>query len=536
MPDSPPTFVGVATARAASSRPPMDKRGRLLHNERGAEGDALDDSARAQAPRHRATDEAGIRSMMRNDPAVVSSRRILVVDDDPRLRLALRKALGRKGVDVIEASDGEEAISPLRAGCSVAGAIDACILDLRMSRLHGLEVLRQTLGRKVPVIVLTGHGSIPDAVEAMRLGAVNFVLKPVDADELWPTLQQAMQERSAHGDVHHETLLGQSEALHQFLAKLDKAASTDESVLLLGETGSGKELAARRVHAQSSRATKPFVTFNAACTPPQELEVTLFGEASGDGSAFMKSRNGLLAEAAEGTLFVDEVGAMPLAAQMKLLRALEERRYRPVGTEEERPLTARICAASLPDLPDAVQRGDFRSELFYRLSVLSLRVPPLRERGDDAVLIARAWLSRLVPPEMPFTLTDDAQALLRTYSFPGNVRELVNLIKRAVIFSPAHVVDAPCLRELIGNSPFADPAALWATACEPLPQLHANQMAAGERVTLEALEREHISRLLQEFRNVSEVARIAGIDRRTLQRKMIAWGLRDNESPDGTGS
>jgi DNA-binding NtrC family response regulator len=441
--------------------------------------------------------------------------RILVVDDDRALRLALKKALGRKGVDVSEAADGADAIEPLTSGRSGDGELDACVLDLRMPGTSGLEVLRRTLGRPVPVVVLTGHGTIPDAVEAMRLGASNFMQKPVDADELWPVLAQAMGEKDLERSA---PILGESEVITTFLTQLDRAAQSAEPVLLLGETGTGKELAARRVHEKSDRKDEPFVAFNASAVPRDLFESELFGHKKGAFTGADKTREGLLAQAGEGTFFLDEIGDLSPESQVKLLRALEDRRFRPVGSDEERPLKARLVCATHRDLPRLVEDGAFRADLFYRIGVVPLTLPPLRDRGRDVLLIARHWLDRLAHDEMRFTLTDSAEEHLLRYRFPGNIRELINLLKRATIFARSARIDGAALEELLRTSPFSG-----------LPPAAATGPAAGQRITLEELERAHITRLLDELQNVSEVARIVGIDRRTLQRKMLAWGLRDGD-------
>lgn len=439
--------------------------------------------------------------------------RVLVVDDDRHLRLALGKALGRKGARVVERDRGKDAVGPLKEGTIDGDPIDVCVLDIRMPELDGLEVLRRTMGRKVPVVVLTGHGTIADAVEAMRLGAVNFVQKPVDADELWPVLVQAAEEK-ARG-ARDNAILGESDVLERFVGQLDRAAESEEPVLLLGETGSGKELFARRLHKQSHNHEGPFVAFNAACVPRELFESELFGHKKGAFTGADSPREGLLAQAAGGTLFVDEVGDLPLEAQAKLLRALEERSFRPVGADEERPFRARLCAATHQDLPKMVERGAFRADLYYRLSVLPLAVPPLRERGDDVILIAKQMLSEL---RASLRLSADAQARLLSYRFPGNVRELQNLMKRAAILAESEELTEAEVDRLLLGSPF-----------QSLGEDADGHPRAGQRVTLEELERTHITRLLEELKNVSEVARIVGIDRRTLQRKMIAWGLRDDD-------
>ena len=441
--------------------------------------------------------------------------RVFLVDDDDKLRLALRKALRRKGLGVAEVSSGEAAIAPLITGEVDGAPIDVCVLDLRMPGKGGLDVLREThhAPRKVPVVVLTGHGTIPDAVEAMRLGASNFVQKPVDADELLPVLVQAQ----AHPEDSNGEILGGSESLKVFLGDLDRAAASDEPVLLLGETGTGKELAARRVHRVSPRRDAPCVAFNAAAVPRDLFESELFGHKKGAFTGADAARDGLMLKAGSGTLFLDEIGDLSLDAQVKLLRALEEKSFRPVGADEDVPFCARVIAATHQDLPAKVERGEFRADLYYRLSVLPLALPPLRARGGDAVLIAEHWLARL---EQKKTLSDESKALLRGYPFPGNVRELVNLIKRAVIFTEGIVLERPALERLLASSPFSSLSAPAAVA--------SGAPRAGDRVTLEALERAHIEQLLEEVNNVSEVARILGIDRRTLQRKMVAWGMRED--------
>ena len=449
--------------------------------------------------------------------------RVLLVDDDPRLRLALSKALSRKGVVVSDLSSGEAAVEPLRTGKGPDGPVDVCVLDLRMPGISGLEVLKRTVGRKVPVVVLTGHGTVKDTVDAMRLGAANFLQKPVDADELWPILQAACAEQTrdvgSNDEPKDEALLGASAAMLAFLEKLDRAADSEEPVLLLGETGTGKELCARRLHRKSAHRKGPFVPLNAAAVPKDLFESELFGHRRGAFTGAQDAREGLMAKAAEGTLFIDEVGDMPLDAQAKVLRAIEDRKFRPLGADQERPFKARVCAATHRDLGKMVEKGEFRADLYYRLGVVPLHVPPLRERGDDVVLIARAALGRAAGEGRALSLSAEAEDRLRHARFPGNVRELVNLMKRAAIFAQGEVVDGALVDSLLKESPFTVEAG--ESAAGPLPP------RAGERVTLEELEKTHIRRLLDELQNVSEVARIVGIDRRTLQRKMAAWGFRD---------
>jgi DNA-binding NtrC family response regulator len=442
--------------------------------------------------------------------------RVLLVDDDPGLRVALSKALTRKGVDVVDVANGEGAVEPLKSGAAPQGPVDVCVLDLRMPGMGGLEVLRRTQHRRVPVVVLTGHGTVPDAVEAMRLGAVNFMQKPIDAEELLPVLHNAVRTEPP---VVATAILGASDVMLQFLERLDKSAQSEEPVLLIGETGTGKELCAHRVHDVSGHRKGPFVAMNVASVPKELFESELFGHRRGAFTGASETRDGLMAKAGEGTLFLDEIGELSADMQAKLLRAIEDRRFRPVGADTERPLKARIVAATHRDLKARVESGDFRADLFYRLSVIPLHVPPLRDRGDDIVLLARAYLNRNAT--RPVAFSPEAEELLVRYRFPGNVRELVNLTKRAALFTTGDVVDAEIVAELLSESPYADSER---PSADDAPR-------AGQRVTLEELEKTHIRRLLSELHNVSEVARIVGIDRRTLQRKMAAWGMRDTSAP-----
>ncbi|HEY1098246.1 MAG TPA: sigma 54-interacting transcriptional regulator, partial [Myxococcota bacterium] len=313
--------------------------------------------------------------------------------------------------------------------------------------------------------------------------------------------------------------------------KLDKAAKTSDPVLLLGENGTGKELAARRLHELSAHRRGPFVGVNLAAIARDAIESELFGHRRGAFAGATDAREGALHRVGEGTLFLDEIGELPLEMQARLLRAIEDQRFRPVGADSERPFRGRLVAATHRDLKSLVEQGRFRADLFYRLGVIPLHLQPLRERDDDVVLIARAWLNRAVverpagrDADAGMSFTEAAEDRLRAYHWPGNVRELVSIVKRAALFSPNDVVDDLLVAELIDDSPFAHAADLPPL---PPPSSPGDGPRAGQRVTLEELEKTHIRRLLDELHNVSEVARIVGIDRRTLQRKMIAWGFRD---------
>lgn len=448
---------------------------------------------------------------------------VLLVDDDPGLRLALRKALQRKDCVVTEAEDGKKALPLLQTGFSEQGRFDVCVLDLKMPNLGGMEVLRRSQNRSVPIVVLTGHGSVVESVEAMRLGASNFVQKPVDAEELWPILSQAIGLDHQKGT--ETPLLGSSPAFLTFLQQLQRAAETEEPVLLVGETGTGKKMLAQRLHALSSRRESNFVVVNANCVTAELFESELFGHHKGFFASATENRQGLLAQASKGTLFIDDIGELPFSAQAKLLRCLEEKKFRPLGSNQDQQFEARLCAATNQDLAQLVAQNKFRKDLYYRLSVLPLEVPPLRYRENDILELAQHWLNTLSTKDESFSLTAKARETLLAHSFPGNIRELINLMKRAVLLHRNSLIDEDLVFQLLKKSPFAS----WRAMAEQNQEETAHHAKIGGRMTLEELEKAHIMHLLEELGNISEVARIVGIDRRTLQRKMIAWGLRDDE-------
>ena len=437
---------------------------------------------------------------------------VLVADDDKAFRLAMGKALGRLGFPVREAANGAQAVAALQEGKS-----DVALLDLQLGDLDGLEVLRQARGSRTRVIVVTGHGTIPAAVEALRLGAVNFVQKPVDAPALVPLLEDAAAQK---GDVHGDLgLAGVSPALERVRELIRRAGPTDETVLVTGESGTGKELVARALHAASRRSSAPFVAFNCAQAHRDLFDAELFGYVKGAFTGATTDRLGLFREADGGTLFLDEVGELPEGAQAKLLRALETRTVRPVGGAREEPVDVRVIAATNRDLSEEVRLGRFREDLFYRLHVLSIGVPPLRQRKEDLAPTARALLVRCCG-DKTISLDESAVAELERYDWPGNVRELSNVLKRASIFCSGKALVAADIREAIGASIFNHPEARAAA-----PQLPPAPADAGNETTLAELEKRHILETFERMGgNVTRVAQALGIDRRTLQRKLKSYG------------
>ena len=438
---------------------------------------------------------------------------VLIIDDDAAFRFAMAKALRRGGYAVSEASSGEESVEMLCNGTPP----DVALLDLKMKGIGGLEVLRRCGTISTRVIVLTGHGTVKAAVEAMQLGAFSFLEKPVDADMLRPLLRQALLERGRvePGALHDAApLIGESPVMGEVKEFVRTVAPTDETVLVFGETGTGKEVVARQIHAQSSRADRAFVALNAACVPRELFESELFGHKRGAFTGAHDDRGGLFREANGGTLFIDELAELPLESQAKLLRAIETKCIRPVGESGETEVDVRIVAATNRDLWTETQEGRFREDLYFRLQVFPVLIRPLRERPEDIELLAEHLLARLGKTEI--VLGPESLAALREYDWPGNVRELLNVLRRASLFAISDNVDGDLVRRMIAASVFGN-------ARESTPPAELGQPS---RTNLADVERDHIERVLRETDgNITKAAAALGIDRRTLQRKLRSYGM-----------
>lgn len=440
---------------------------------------------------------------------------VLIIDDDAAFRFAMAKALRRGGYAVSEASSGEEAVDVL----SKKSPPDVALLDLKMKGIGGLEVLRRCGSTQTNVIVLTGHGTVKAAVEAMQLGAFSFLEKPVDATMLQPLLRQAIVERKAGAsDASGQPipLIGRSEMMDEVGQFIRTVAPTDATVLVFGETGTGKEVVARQIHAQSNRGGGPFIALNAACVPRELFESELFGHKRGAFTGARDDRAGLFREADGGTLFIDELAELPLESQAKLLRAIETKTIRPLGESGELAVDARIVAATNRDLWAETQAGRFREDLYFRLQVFPVLVRPLRERPDDIEPLVAHLLQRLGKADM--TVEPEALIALREYDWPGNVRELLNVLRRAALFSISDTLGADLVRRMIAASVFGSVReSTVASAAIGGPASQTN---------LAALERGHIERVLREMDgNITKAASALGIDRRTLQRKLRSYGI-----------
>lgn len=360
----------------------------------------------------------------------------LVIDDEPDICELLTLTLGRMDVDTAVAADVRSAKEQL-----TSRHFDLCLTDMRLPDGDGLELVEwmQTHSAGVPVAVITAHGNVETAVAALKLGAFDFISKPLDLQNLRNIVESALKlgDRNA-GDA--SPLLGESPAMEELRQLIDKVARSQAPVHVSGESGTGKELVARLIHDNSSRRDGPFVPINCGAIPSELVESEFFGHRKGSFTGAVHDKIGLIQAASTGTLFLDEIADLPLSMQVKLLRVIQEQTVRPVGAEKEVSVNVRILSATHQNLADMVKRGDFREDLYYRINVIELHVPALRERGDDILLLAGHILQRL--SSSADALDEDARVALRSYGFPGNVRELENMLERAVTLNAGGTIAA----------------------------------------------------------------------------------------------
>jgi DNA-binding NtrC family response regulator len=441
--------------------------------------------------------------------------RVLVVDDDPVTCQLLDEVLRGEGFEVERALSGGEALRMHRAR-----PFDAVVSDIRMGegQMTGLEVLK-TMKRETPevvVVIITGFGSMESAIEAIREGAFDYVSKPFKIEEVKLAVRRGLEQRrrleamrpaaeeGGAPSVGVRSLVGRSRAMLEVYKLIAMVAPARTTVLIVGESGTGKELVARAIHENGPRKEKPFLAVNCAALPEHLLESELFGHARGAFTSAVAEKRGLFEEASGGTLFLDEIADTTLALQSKLLRALQEQEIRPVGSNVPRKVDVRVIAATNRDLRHLVGEAKFREDLFYRLNVVTIAMPPLRERPGDIPLLIEHFLKKYARqagrPVVP-TLAPEALEALKRYTWPGNVRELEHAIERAVTLSPHSAILLEHLPEAVRGAP-------------PIP-------------TLEEIEREHIERVLRQTGgNMKSASEILGIDRKTLYRKAKQFGLR----------
>jgi len=446
---------------------------------------------------------------------------VLVIDDEESIRFFLEKTLGRSGYDVVTAADGEEGLQSFRTRRP-----DIVITDLKMPGLDGIGVLERvkTLAPEVPVVMITGFGTIENAVEAMKRGADDYLTKPFDGRAIRAVVKRILQRRETPEDAPAAELVGASPALDAVREQVAMLARTEVTVLIQGESGTGKELVAKAIHRASPKHDRPFVAVHCAAFPPTLLEAELFGHTAGAFTGAVRERTGLAARAADGTLFLDEVGDIPLPVQSKLLRLLQEREILPVGADETIPLRARVMAATHRDLAALIEDGAFREDLYYRLNVVPVHIPPLRERRQDIVALLDHFLAaanRAQDREVA-GFSPEVIEVLSAYPWPGNVRELANLVERLVALKETGPVETADLPQELQSAPRSAPVTAAAGASVPFE--------AARR----AFEREFFARLLGETRgNVSEAARRAGISRPNLYRRLKEAGLDPGEFKKG---
>ncbi|MFU9122773.1 two-component system response regulator GlrR [Proteus sp. WDL240414] len=437
------------------------------------------------------------------------SANLLLVDDDPGLLKLLGMRLTSEGFHIFTAESGQEALKLL-----LKEKIDLVISDLRMDEMDGMalfaEIQRQQPG--MPVIILTAHGSIPDAVAATQQGVFSFLTKPVDRDALYKAIDEALELVTIVSDEEwSKDIATRSPQMLRLLEQAKLVAQSDVSVLINGQSGTGKEVLAQAIHRASPRAKKPFIAINCGALPEQLLESELFGHAKGAFTGAVSSREGLFQAAEGGTLFLDEIGDMPMALQVKLLRVLQERKVRPLGSNRDIDIDVRILSATHRDLPKAMERNEFREDLFYRLNVVNLRIPTLSERAEDIPVLANHLLRESAKRHKPFvrSFSTDAMKCLMTASWPGNVRQLVNVIEQCVALTTAPVISEALVTQALQGENTALP-----TFAE----------ARGH------FEMTYLRKLLQMTKgNVTQAARMAGRNRTEFYKLLSRHELDAND-------
>lgn len=446
--------------------------------------------------------------------------RILLVEDDMSLCALLSLELKKRGFQIVSAKNGREAVAKLSTD-----GFDAVVTDLKLGDIDGLAVLQKAKQEQpdIEVVLITGHGSIDTAVAAMKAGAFDYLTKPVEPEELVIILNKALEHRQLLGEVRRlreevkgkysfEGIIYASPAMQKVLDLVKKVAATEATVLIQGESGTGKEIIARAIHENSSRRSGAFVAINCGALPEGLLESELFGHIKGSFTGAERNKRGLFEEASGGTLFLDEISETTQALQVKLLRALQEGEIRRVGDNHPIKVTGRLVAATNKDLNKLVSEAKFRDDLYYRLKVFPIHIPPLRERPEDILPLAEHFLrkARKKMGGKAARFSPSAAEALKAYLWPGNVRELEHAVERAVIMAQGNAVAAVAAADL-------PPEILPGTAAAP---------ARNSKESLEALEKRHILAVLDSCgQNHAEAAKHLGIGRNTLWRKLKSFGI-----------
>ena len=454
------------------------------------------------------------------------SARVLVVDDEPSMAEMLDAYLRSRGYAATSRTSADEAIELM-----ASEDFDVVVTDLKLRGMSGLLLCTRVVENRpdVPVIVITAFGSLETAIQLVRAGAFDILTKPFELEELLLSVERALQQRALRAEVKRlQQIVGDSQRVGEMLGAsppmrrvydmIARVAESDSSVLVCGESGTGKELAARALHAKGKRADGPFIAINCAAMPEPLLESELFGHVKGAFTDAKRASPGLLVEASGGTLFLDEIGELPMTMQPKLLRALESRTARPVGGSAEVPFDVNLVAATNRDIEAAVVEGRFRDDLFYRINVVRVEMPPLRTRGDDVLLLAQSFLDRFAARagKKIRGLSSAVAQKLVGYAWPGNVRELQNCIERAVALARFEQLTADDLPDRIRDYKSSH---VLVMADDP-----------SELVPMEEVERRYVLRVLAAVGgNKTLAARVLGYDRKTLYRRLERYGVGDDD-------
>ena len=434
---------------------------------------------------------------------------LLLVDDDPGLLKLLGMRLVSEGYSVVTAESGQEGLKVL-----IREKVDLVISDLRMDEMDGLQLFAEIQKQQpgMPVIILTAHGSIPDAVAATQQGVFSFLTKPVDKDALYKAIDSALEHAAPSNDeAWRESIVTRSPIMLRLLEQARMVAQSDVSVLINGQSGTGKEILAQAIHNASPRSKNAFIAINCGALPEQLLESELFGHARGAFTGAVSSREGLFQAAEGGTLFLDEIGDMPAPLQVKLLRVLQERKVRPLGSNRDIDINVRIISATHRDLPKVMARNEFREDLYYRLNVVNLKIPALAERAEDIPLLANHLLRQAADRHKPFVraFSTDAMKRLMAASWPGNVRQLVNVIEQCVALTSSPVISDALVEQALEGENTALP-----TFAEARNQFELN----------------YLRKLLQITKgNVTHAARMAGRNRTEFYKLLSRHELEAND-------
>jgi two-component system nitrogen regulation response regulator GlnG len=499
-------------------------------------------------------------------PAGEAQQRVLIIDDEKDVHYSFRRLFEKEPLEILSAESGDEGVKIARKA-----APDLIVMDIRMGHQNGLDTLKELrqMNPKQVVIMMTAYGTSQTAIEAMKLGAYDYVLKPFDIPHLKELLAQALAAAQAMKQIvafptklnpeeSRQTIVGNSPAMQQVYKLIGQVAPTNTTILITGESGTGKELVARAIYQNGSRVNKPFIAINCAAIPENLLESELFGHEKGAFTGALAQRIGKFEQCDGGTLFLDEIGDMPLTTQTKILRVLQEGEISRVGNNQSIKTDVRIIAATNKDLWQAVQRKEFREDLFYRLNVVRLNLPPLRERTSDVPLLVSYFINkfRLKQPTGPSQIADEALAAIERHSWPGNVRELENCIQRAMVLASGNTITLANLPEEISFGSRTN------NAGETVPANFSGQAAVETRggsgadagrtdlshaveilfdfarkdkhfKLLPAAERELIVRALAETAgNQVQAAKLLGITRATLRKRVDKFGIQKRMAID----